>query len=129
MDTSVEETIKMLNAINTPRQLKCLEAFLQAYDLVSWLRKNTNDLKEFKFLVDIILTNKSNENALSASTKHAFAITLKDACVGYAALIYELKPDVDGFQRFIQLCEKLWENFKSDPKLPNKLIDIKGLLD
>lgn len=127
MDKGIEATIRVLDSFNTPGQLSCLEAFLQAYELVSWLRKNTKDLKEFKFLVDLILTARSNDHGqLSAATKAAFAITLKDACVGYASLIYELRPETDGFERLVQLCETLWLNWQADAKIGDKLMAVKG---
>lgn len=128
MNKSLEEPIRALNSLNTAERIQCLDAFLQAHDLVMWLRKNTKNIKEFKFLVDVILTSKSNEHAqLSASTKHAFAITLKDACVGYAGLIYDLNPDKDDFTALIRLFDKLWLNLRDDSKIGHKLISIKGL--
>ena len=128
MDKSLEEPIRALSSLNTQERIYCLNAFLQAYDLVMWLRKNTKNIKEFKFLVDVILTSKTNEHAqLSASNKHAFAITLKDACVGYAGLIYDLKPEVDDFHALIGLFDKLWLNLRNDSKIGQKLIYVKGL--
>lgn len=129
MDQNIENTIKVLQSISKEEQTKCLEVYLEAYDLVMWLRKNTKDLKESKFLVDLILTTKSNEYAqLTSLSKNAIAISLKDACQGYAALIYELKPEQDGFARLAQLCEKVWHNFKLDPKIAEKLLAVKSEL-
>lgn len=134
MNKNVENAICVLDSINTPARLACLQAYLDAHELVTWLRLNTRDLKEFKFLVDLILTSKAGSSGngdehhvqFSASSKHAFAITLKDACVGYAALIYELNPATDGFDRLLQLCEPLWSVLKNDSNIAKKLIDVKG---
>lgn len=129
MNREIEDVIRILDTLNTPAKLACLQAFLDAHELVMWLRTNTRDLKESKFLVDLISTSRPGDHAqLTTASKFAFAITLKDACVGYAALIYELRPATDGFDRFMKLCEPLWQTLSNDPNIAQKLNDVKGKL-
>lgn len=127
MNDKVENAIRVIDSVNTPAKLACLQAFLDAHELVTWMRGNTRDLKQFKFLVDLILTSKPGDHAqLSAASKFAMAITLKDACVGYAALIYDLKPESDGFDRLVELCKPLWQTLDNDSNIAQKLNDVKG---
>ena len=48
---------------------------------------------------------------------------LHAAAVGYAPLIYELKPNA-GFPEFLEKCQQVWRSLESDPKLPNKLVKM-----
>jgi len=58
MDKDVESTIQILGRLDSPMKLECLKAFVKSMDFVKWLRQNTKDLKELKFLVDIASSGK-----------------------------------------------------------------------
>lgn len=44
-----------------------------------------------------------------------------DSVLGYASMLYELKPD-SGFPAFKELLEKLWRALDNDSNLPKKLV-------
>lgn len=44
-----------------------------------------------------------------------------DAVLGYASMLYELKPD-SGFGTFREVLEKLWRALENDSNLPKKLV-------
>jgi hypothetical protein len=48
---------------------------------------------------------------------------LHAAAIGYASLIYDLKPNVS-FEKFLELCKSVWRSLESDPELPTKLVFI-----
>jgi len=58
MDKEVENTIQILGRMDSPMKLECLKAFVKSMEFVKWLRQNTKDIKELKFLVDIASTGK-----------------------------------------------------------------------
>lgn len=44
-----------------------------------------------------------------------------DAVLGYASVLYELKPD-SGFCAFKEVLNKLWRALENDNNLPKKLV-------
>lgn len=109
-------------------RIECLRAFVKSKNLVEWLRANTKDIGSFKFLVELILTSKSNDFAQLSVNKNAFAITLKEACVGFASLIYDLKANHD-FSAFTKLLRTIWLNLDADPKIAKKLLAVKDQVE
>lgn len=46
---------------------------------------------------------------------------LHAATTGYAPLIFNLEPTCNDMQ-FIEMCQSVWNELESDPKLPKKLV-------
>jgi hypothetical protein len=53
MDEKIEKTVNILEKLNSDAKLNCLTAFVESYELVEWLRKNTVDIMSLKFLVEL----------------------------------------------------------------------------
>ncbi len=101
MDRQVEATLKVLDKLNDKAKIDCLKQYVSSLGLVTWLRANTHNLKQFKFLVELASLTPSGEYAQNNAL---FAKTLKEAGIAYAPLIFDLKLD-DNFEQFTALCE------------------------
>ena len=47
--------------------------------------------------------------------------SLHAAAMGYAPLIYDLKP-TDDFDAFLKQCRHVWRSLEADPNLPTHLV-------
>ena len=127
MDTRISKTVAVLDKFNDRDKLDCLKAYTESMNLVEWLRKNAPSLQELKFLVELasMSTGTSNDSSLD---KTVFAKTLKEAGTAFAALIYDLKPDV-AFYDFMTLCEQVCSHLGSDRHIAAKLLGVKDKVD
>jgi hypothetical protein len=125
MDKQVERTLTVLDKLNDKARIDCLKQYVNSIGLINWLRENVQNLKEFKFLVELASLTPSGEYAQNNSL---FAKTLKEAGIAYAPLIFDLKLD-DDFQRFSQHCEVVWMNLKDDPSIAEKLSAVKDKVE
>ncbi|CAF0704523.1 unnamed protein product [Brachionus calyciflorus] len=123
MDDNMRRLTLTLEKYSKTENIQVLEAFAESVELTKWIKTNTKDLKELKFFVDLVSLTKSSEFQHSTG-KDVFAKTLKEACIGYAPLIYELDQYID-FNRFIDLCNKVWNNLQNDQKIAEKLKAVK----
>jgi hypothetical protein len=98
-------------------------SFAESLELIDWLRRNTKNLNELKFLVDISTTVSSSQLSDNIDST-IFAKTLKEAGTAYASLIYELKQG-DDFAQFVELSEKVCSHLESDKRIADKLLAIK----
>ena len=118
MDQSVENTIRILEKMNTAEKIRCLKTFVDALEFVKWLRTTTNNVNELKFLVDLASMDEKGTN------KDLLAKALKEAGTAFAPLIFDLKV-TDNFHRFMSLCEIVWLHLDTDKNICDKLLFIK----
>lgn len=76
------------------------------------------DINELKVFVDLASIS-AGENDLDVDRVACF----HDAVLGYAPMLYELKPQ-SGFQAFREMLKKLWKALNNDPNLPKKLVSF-----
>jgi hypothetical protein len=127
MDETIERTVIVLDKINDPDKIACLNAFTQSQALVEWLKRNAPSLSELKFLVDLASMGTSSGTDVSMD-KAVFAKALKEAGTAFAYLIYKLTVDVTFFE-FMGLCEKVCSHLESDRKIADKLLAVKDKVD
>jgi hypothetical protein len=125
MDKQVEKTLKVLDKINNKAKIDCLKQYVSSLGLINWLRTNVQNLKEFKFLVELASLTPSGEYAQNNAL---FAKTLKEAGIAYAPLIFDLKLD-DDFQQFTAHCEVVWMNLKDDTSIAEKLSAVRDKVE
>jgi hypothetical protein len=125
MDKNVEQTVKALNIVNTPEKLHCLHVYMNAMDLITWLRKNVKNLQEFKFLVDLLSTTSTGDYS---KKNNLFAKVFKEAGTAFAPLIFDLKLD-DDFSKFTELCKIVWMNLANDSKIADKLASVQDKVE
>jgi hypothetical protein len=123
MDSKVEKVIGILNRMNEGTKMNCLRAFNASIELVEWLRTSLKDIKELKFLIDLASIAK-NADSSQAYKKDLLAKILKESCIAYSPLIFDLKLN-DNFTRFVELCDTVWSNLESDKSIADKLIEAK----
>jgi len=126
MDSKVEVVIGILNKMNHNVKISCLKAFNTSIELVEWLRTSLKDIKELKFLIDLASIAK-NADSSQAYKKDLLAKVLKESCIAYSPLIFDLKPN-DTFTRFVELCDTVWSNLESDKNIAEKLIEATNRL-
>ena len=126
MDSKVENVIGILNRMNHGLKISCLRAFNACIELVEWLRASLKDIKELKFLIDLASIAK-NADSSQAYKKDLLAKVLKESCIAYSPLIFDLKQN-DTFTRFVELCDTVWSNLESDKNIAEKLIEAKNKL-
>ena len=126
MDDNVARVIDILKRMENPCKINCLRAFSESKELVVWLRVNLKDIKELKFLIDLASIAK-NADSSQAYKKDLLAKVLKESCIAYAPLIFDLKKD-DSFSKFIALCDTVWSNLESDKNIAEKLLEVKNKL-
>lgn len=124
MDSRLESTIRVLEEYSSKANINCLQAYLEAIELNKWLKINVKDLRELKFFVDLISITKSSEYSQHNTNKDVLAKTLKEACIGYAPLIFNSNKN-DNFRSFIENCRNVFINVKNDGKIPEKLRAVK----
>ncbi|XP_068134511.1 LOW QUALITY PROTEIN: E3 ubiquitin-protein ligase RNF213-like [Hyperolius riggenbachi] len=112
----VMKTRTLLSAIEDDH-ITCLEEVLLRKDFFNWVKEALEDVNELKVFVDLASIS-AGENDMDVDRVACF----HDAVLGYAPLLYDVKPDF-GFNSFMACLEKLWKALKSDPKLPKKLRD------
>ena len=125
MDENVD-VIRSLDKICSYEKLSCLKAFNQSIALVEWLRANLKDIKELKFLIDLASIAKTADSSQTYK-KDLLAKVLKESCIAFAPLIFELKAN-DTFKRFVSLCDVVWSNLESDRNIGEKLLEVNNKL-
>ncbi|RNA22614.1 E3 ubiquitin-ligase RNF213-like [Brachionus plicatilis] len=123
MDNRVLSMIRTLDKYSSGEKVECLRAFVECKDLIKWIQKNVKDLKELKFLVDLISLTKSSE-IQNSTDKNIFAKAFKEATTAYAPLIFEMNADTN-FDQFVALCARVWDNLQNDANIAKKLVEIK----
>ncbi|XP_068134510.1 E3 ubiquitin-protein ligase RNF213-like [Hyperolius riggenbachi] len=116
ISVEVMKTRKLLSEIRE-EHIACLEEVLLRKDFVLQVKDTLKDVNELKVFVDLASIS-AGENDMDVDRVACF----HDAVLGYAPLLYDVKPDF-GFNHFMACLEKLWKALKSDPKLPQKLRD------
>ncbi|XP_041354575.1 E3 ubiquitin-protein ligase rnf213-alpha-like [Gigantopelta aegis] len=117
MDQSVLETCKLLENVSD-KQIESLVAFRQSKLLVDWLRQSMKaGLKELKVFVDLayISAGEGDHEIQKVNCLHA-------ATTGYAPLVFDCDQQCD-YSMFLQSCQSVWRELKSNPNLPEMLRD------
>ena len=74
--------------------------------------------QELKVLVDLAIIS-AGETAMET----ARITCLHTSCLGFAPLIFDLKPSF-GFDELMITCEPVWSAVDADPTLPTKLVGL-----
>jgi hypothetical protein len=124
MDEKIEKTVNILEKLNSDAKLNCLTAFVESYELVEWLRKNTVDIMGLKFLVELAAASANEPNA----DRDLLTRALKDAGTAFAPLIYDFNLN-DNFYKFMSHCEKVWHFLEGDSHVSQKLFEIRNKIE
>ncbi|KAJ8390750.1 hypothetical protein AAFF_G00101300 [Aldrovandia affinis] len=116
IDNDLMKAKKDLEDLTEPRR-RCLHELSLAGTFITWVKEALKDINELKVFVDLASIS-AGENDLDVDRVACF----HDAVLGYAPMLYELKPDA-GFWPFRAALEKLWKALKNDSNLPEKLRD------
>ncbi|XP_072560845.1 E3 ubiquitin-protein ligase rnf213-alpha isoform X2 [Paramormyrops kingsleyae] len=116
IDNDLMQAKKILVDITESRRQCLLELHLRK-NFVIWVKEALEDINELKVFVDLASIS-AGENDLDVDRVACF----HDAVLGYASMLYDLKPDA-GFQSFNEALKKLWKAFENDCNLPKKLRD------
>ncbi|XP_041354587.1 E3 ubiquitin-protein ligase rnf213-alpha-like [Gigantopelta aegis] len=117
MDQSVLKTCTLLEDV-TNKQIESLVAFRENKPLVDWLRDSMKaGLKELKVFVDLayISAGEGDHEIHKVNCLHA-------ATTGYAPLVFDCNEQCD-YNMFLQSCQSVWRELKSNPNLPEMLRD------
>ncbi|XP_029014016.1 E3 ubiquitin-protein ligase rnf213-alpha isoform X2 [Betta splendens] len=116
IDNDLMQAKKVLVDITEQRRL-CLQELELRRNFVMWVKDSLEDINELKVFVDLASIS-AGENDMDVDRVACF----HDAVLGYASMLYELKPD-SGFATFKEVLEKLWKALENDANLPKKLRD------
>ena len=75
------------------------------------------ETKELKVLVDLAMISAAGQGDMEEKMVDVF----HSAVLGYAPLIYDLKPD-STFEEFLANCKNVWRSLESNPRLPENLV-------
>ncbi|XP_048239631.1 E3 ubiquitin-protein ligase rnf213-alpha-like [Haliotis rufescens] len=118
MDGSVLKTCDVLKGLNDETKQACIKAFKDSKQLVDWLRDSMKDgVKELKVFVDLAFIS-AGEEPMEIHKVNCF----HSATTGYAPLIFNT-PQTADYDSFLKNCELVWQELRSDRKLPEKLVD------
>ncbi|XP_013865501.1 E3 ubiquitin-protein ligase RNF213 [Austrofundulus limnaeus] len=108
---------KMVLVDITESRRRCLKELGLRGHFVRWVKDALEDINELKVFVDLASIS-AGENDMDVDRVACF----HDAVLGYASVLYELKPD-SGFRAFKEVLNKLWKALENDNNLPKKLCD------
>ncbi|XP_052087598.1 E3 ubiquitin-protein ligase rnf213-alpha-like isoform X5 [Mytilus californianus] len=122
-DVSLVKTCSILRGIDD-KKVDCLTVFCKCQPLVDWLKDSmTTGLKELKVFVELASMSAGETDIEVDRVQFLHAAT-----TGYAPLIFNLDPNCNDLH-FIEMCESVWKELETDPKLPQKLRDTHQQLD
>ncbi|XP_061169274.1 E3 ubiquitin-protein ligase rnf213-alpha-like [Saccostrea echinata] len=121
-DTSLIDACNVLRGMRE-EHAKCLEEFINCKQLINWLRKSMESLKELKVFVDLASISAGEGDLEVAKVKCLHAAT-----TGYAPLIFNLGDQCD-YLKLLEKCQLVWKELKADPHLPTKLRDTSRHLE
>ncbi|XP_076122057.1 E3 ubiquitin-protein ligase rnf213-alpha-like isoform X3 [Alosa pseudoharengus] len=116
IDNEMMQAKTVMVDITETRRL-CLQELGLRKNFVMWVKEALEDINELKVFVDLASIS-AGENDLDVDRVACF----HDAVLGYAPMLYELKPP-SGFTDFKDVLKKLWKALDNDPNLPKKLRD------
>ncbi|XP_063075937.1 E3 ubiquitin-protein ligase rnf213-alpha [Engraulis encrasicolus] len=116
IDNDMMQAKTVLVDITETRRV-CLQELGLRKNFVMWVKEALEDINELKVFVDLASIS-AGENDLDVDRVACF----HDAVLGYAPMLYELKPH-SGFQAFKETLKKLWKALDNDANLPKKLRD------
>ncbi|XP_062387528.1 E3 ubiquitin-protein ligase rnf213-alpha [Sardina pilchardus] len=116
IDNEMMQAKTVMVDITETRRL-CLQELGMRKNFVMWVKEALEDINELKVFVDLASIS-AGENDLDVDRVACF----HDAVLGYAPMLYELKPS-SGFTVFKEVLKKLWKALDNDPNLPKKLRD------
>lgn len=114
---------KKLKAMDDPKKVDCLEAFVDCKSLIDWVKENVSESKELKVFVDLasIVAGEGDHEVEKVSCLHA-------AVTGYAPLIYDL-PQYADLSMFLNKCEAVWKSLDTNGNLTKQLKDTANIID
>ncbi|XP_030645559.1 E3 ubiquitin-protein ligase rnf213-alpha-like [Chanos chanos] len=116
IDNDLMQAKTVLVEITEARRL-CLQELGLRKNFVMWVKEALEDINELKVFVDLASIS-AGENDLDVDRVACF----HDAVLGYAPMLYELKPEA-GFKALKEVLKKLWKALDNDCNLPKKLRD------
>lgn len=116
MDDEVERTIQVLKKMDSPQKLECLTSFVKSMDFVKWLRSNTKNIKELKFLVDL-----ASSGDKTSTNNDLLAKVLLEAGVAFTPLIFDLNVNTN-FHEFMDQCDIVWSYLDRDKNICEKML-------
>ncbi|XP_030645560.1 E3 ubiquitin-protein ligase rnf213-alpha-like [Chanos chanos] len=116
IDNDLMQAKTVLVEITEARRL-CLYELELRKSFVMWVKGALEDINELKVFVDLASIS-AGENDLDVDRVACF----HDAVLGYAPMLYELKPEA-GFKALKEVLKKLWKALDNDCNLPKKLRD------
>ncbi|KAJ7339583.1 hypothetical protein OS493_005986 [Desmophyllum pertusum] len=112
---ALREAGRLLSRIS-PDRASCLDAVTKCQAFITWLKGTITGPQELKVLVDLAIIS-AGETAMET----ARITCLHTSCLGFAPLIFDLKPSF-GFDELMITCEPVWSAVDADPTLPTKLM-------
>ncbi|XP_077981926.1 E3 ubiquitin-protein ligase rnf213-alpha-like [Glandiceps talaboti] len=107
----------------TESQIECLATFLNCSKIVDWTKNFLKDPSQLNNFATISL------GAVGGDPVDMAKITVFQSAInGYAPLIYGLTAE-DGWEAFIEKCQRTWESLGKDEMLPKSLVDSEAILD